>query len=275
MSIKTVYSSKAGRDYALSPHFTLGEFACKNGADEVRYSTDLLDKLEELRSYGGFTVSINSGYRTAAYNKKIGGASNSQHIKGTAADIVIRKDGKVVNAKLICCLCQSLGFKGIGYISANAVHVDMRTSGSYRGDERKGYSGNVGGDFYKYFGIDKTQITALKVQETKQEVGVPVETEEQDKMYDDITKVPEWGRESVQLRTEHGWTDGKNLTDSILRCWVVEDRENPYIVNVEDAPAWAHEELQALIDNGKIKGNGVEQIGKRWHTLEALIMANR
>lgn len=275
MSVKTVYISKVGRDYQISPHFKLSEFACKNGADTVLYSTELLDRLEELRAYGGFTVSINSGYRTAAYNRKIGGATNSQHIKGTAADIVVRKDGEVVNAKSICCLCQSLGFKGIGYISANAVHVDMRTSGSYRGDERKGYSGNVGGDFYKYFGIDKAQITALKVQETKQEVGVPVETEEQDKMYDDITKVPEWGRESVQLRIDHGWTDGKNLTESMVRCWVVEDRENPYIVNVEDAPAWAHEELQALIESGKIKGNGVEQIGKRWHVLEALIMANR
>lgn len=272
MSIKTAYISKVGRDYALSPHFKLSEFACKNGADKVLYSTELLDKLEELRSYGGFTVSINSGYRTAAYNRKVGGASNSQHIKGTAADIVVRKDGEVVDAKLICCFCQSLGFKGVGYISANAVHVDMRASGSYRGDERKGYGGNVGGDFYKCFGIAKAQIEALRA---PQEADNSVKTEDGDRMYKDVTEVPEWGRASVQLRTEHGWSDGKNLTESMVRCWVVEDRENPYIVNMEDAPAWAHEELQALIDSGKIKGNGVEQIGKRWHTIEALIMANR
>lgn len=270
--IKKVSVKKVGRDYLISPHFKLGEFACKNGADEVRYITELFDKLEELRAYGGFTVSINSGYRTAAYNKKIGGASNSQHIKGTAADIVVRKDGEVVNAKLICCLCQSLGFKGIGYISANAVHVDMRTSGSYRGDERKGYGGNIGGDFYRYFNVSEDRIKALKA---PQEAENPAKTEDGDRMYKDITEVPEWGRKSAQFRIEHGWSDGKNLTESMVRCWVVEDRENPYIVNVDDAPAWAHEELQALIDSGKIKGNGVEQIGKRWHTLEALIMANR
>lgn len=163
MAVKTVSIKKLGRDYKISPHFKLSEMACKDGSDKVLYSTELMAKLEELRAYGGFTVSINSGYRTPAYNKKIGGASRSQHTLGTAADIVVKKNGVVVNAKKVCCLCQSLGFKGIGYISANAVHVDMRASGSYRGDERRGYGGNVGSDFYKYFNISKAEIDGLKV----------------------------------------------------------------------------------------------------------------
>ena len=163
MSIKTVYVSKLGKDYKISEHFTLGETQCKDGTDKVLYSTDLMDKLEALRAYGGFTITINSGYRTASYNKKIGGATSSQHIKGTAADVVVKKDGAVIPAKLICCLAQTLGFKGIGYISANAVHLDMRESGTYRGDERSGYSGNIGNDFYAYFGVNTAQITALKV----------------------------------------------------------------------------------------------------------------
>ena len=163
MAIKTVYKSKVGKDFKISDHFTLSEMACKDGTDKVLYSTDLLKKLEQLRAYGGFTITINSGYRSPAYNKKIGGATNSQHIKGTAADIVVKKYGKTVSGKLVCCLCQSLGFKGIGYISESAVHVDMRESGSYRGDERKGYSGNVGNNFYTYFGIKQSQIDALKV----------------------------------------------------------------------------------------------------------------
>ena len=177
MAIKTVYLSRMGRDYSISPHFKLSEMACKDGSDKVLYSTELMEKLEELRAYGGFTVSINSGYRTPAYNRKIGGASRSQHTLGTAADIVVRKNGSIVNTKKVCCLCQSLGFKGIGYISANAVHVDMRTSGSYRGDERKGYGGNVNGDFYRYFGIGKGVIEALKVLE---EAENPTKKEEDD-----------------------------------------------------------------------------------------------
>ncbi|MGN1010612.1 MAG: hypothetical protein ACI4QO_00850, partial [Clostridia bacterium] len=49
------------------------------------------------------------------------------------------------------------------------VHVDMRSSGSYRGDERKGYSGNVGNDFYRYFGITKNQVEALKIENESKE----------------------------------------------------------------------------------------------------------
>lgn len=161
MAVKTVSIKALGRDYKISPHFKLSEMACKDGSDKVLYSTELMAKLEELRAYGGFTVSINSGYRTPAYNKKIGGASRSQHVLGTAADIVVKKNGIVVSAKKVCCLCQSLGFNGIGYISANAVHVDTRASGSYRGDERRGYGGNVS-DFYRYFSISKAEIEALK-----------------------------------------------------------------------------------------------------------------
>ena len=125
--------------------------------------------LEKLRDYGGFTVHINSGYRSPSYNRKIGGASKSQHTLGTAADIVVKKNGKTVSAKKICCLCQDLGFKGVAYISESAVHVDMRNSGLYRGDERKGYSANVGGDFYRYFNIRKSEINALKDKEQEEE----------------------------------------------------------------------------------------------------------
>ncbi|MGN0962217.1 MAG: D-Ala-D-Ala carboxypeptidase family metallohydrolase, partial [Clostridia bacterium] len=165
MAVKTVYLSKAGRVSHISPHFVLMEMASKDGSDKVLYSTELMAMLEKLRDYGGFTVHINSGYRSPSYNRRIGGASKSQHTQGTAADIAVRKDGKTVSSKLICCLCQTLGFKGIAYISESAVHVDMRESGSYRGDERKGYSGNVGGDFYRYFGIRKSEVDALKKKE--------------------------------------------------------------------------------------------------------------
>jgi hypothetical protein len=168
MAVETGYISKMGRDYKVSPHFTLGEIASKDGADKVLYSEELLAKLEEARSFGGFTVSVNSFYRSAAHNKRVGGASNSSHTRGLAADVVFKKDGRTVNAELICCLCQSLGFDGVAYISPSAVHLDM-AGRTYRGDERKGYSNNVGGDFYKFFNIKKSQVEALKVNVPKEE----------------------------------------------------------------------------------------------------------
>ena len=163
------YITKVGRDYLISPHFKLDEMACKDGSDKVLYSTELMSMLEKLRAYGGFTVHINSGYRSPSYNRKIGGASKSQHTLGTAADIVVKKNGNTVSAKKICCLCQDLGFKGVAYISESAVHVDMRESGSYRGDERKGSSANVGGDFYRYFNIPKSEIEAMKYEKQEEE----------------------------------------------------------------------------------------------------------
>ena len=174
MAIKTYYISKLGRDFQVSPHFKLREFQSRDGADKVLVSEELLAKLEEARAYGGFTITVNSGYRSAAHNKKVGGATNSNHTKGLAADVVFMKDGKVVSAKLICCLCQALGINGVAYISDKAVHLDV-ASRTYRGDERNGYGNNVGGDFYRYFGITKAQIEALRV---RQEVEKPPKKEE-------------------------------------------------------------------------------------------------
>lgn len=211
MAIKTVYKSKIGANYKISDHFKLYEMACEDGSDKVLYSTDLLNKLEQLRAYGGFTITINSGYRSASHNKKVGGATNSQHTKGTAADIVVKKDGKTVSGKLICCLCQSLGFKGIGYISESAVHVDMRSSGSYRGDERKGYSGNVGNNFFTYFGIKQSQIDALKVKkETPKKEEPKVEN-----------KASEWAKESWAKAMAAGVTDGSRPQEAATREEVI------------------------------------------------------
>lgn len=203
MAVKTVSIKALGRGYNISPHFKLSEMACKDGSDKVLYSTELMAKLEELRAYGSFTVSINSGYRTPAYNKKIGGASRSQHVLGTAADIVVKKNGIIVSAKKVCCLCQSLGFKGIGYISVNAVHVDMRVSGSYRGDELRGFSGNVGGDFYRYFNIDRTEIEALKA---SQEPEKPAENKEDNMTQDQFNAMMNNWISQQAAKEPHEWS---------------------------------------------------------------------
>lgn len=211
MAIKTVYVSKLGRDYKVSPHFTLGEIASKDGTDKVLYSTELLAKLEEARAFGGFTVSVNSFYRSATHNKRVGGASNSSHTRGLAADVVFKKDGRTVNAELICCLCQSLGFDGVAYISPRAVHLDM-AGRTYRGDERKGYSNNVGGDFYKYFSISKAEVDALKVKKVEPKEEEDEMTQEQFNLMmekwiaQQAAKEPgEWSAES------RAWAEGNKI----------------------------------------------------------------
>lgn len=45
--------------------------------------------LQPLRDHYGQPVKISSGYRCQALNKAVGGVSNSQHMRGQAADIKI------------------------------------------------------------------------------------------------------------------------------------------------------------------------------------------
>lgn len=75
----------------LTKNFNKSEFDSKDGADmpdEVLANiTKLAMNLQVLRDYLGVTIRINSGYRSPEHNKKIGGATNSFHVKGMAGDI--------------------------------------------------------------------------------------------------------------------------------------------------------------------------------------------
>lgn len=68
-------------------HFKLDEFRCKH-CKKLKLDINLLLKLEELRTKTGPLI-INSGYRCPIHNasKEVKGAKNSQHLKGTAADL--------------------------------------------------------------------------------------------------------------------------------------------------------------------------------------------
>ena len=88
------------RDMRLSQHFTLEEFvysetAIRKGIDNYPTNeaiTNLLmlcrDVLEPAREEYGKAMIISSGYRCEELNKAVGGAKNSAHLKGLAADIV-------------------------------------------------------------------------------------------------------------------------------------------------------------------------------------------
>jgi hypothetical protein len=53
--------------------------------------------LQPLRNWWGKEVKIGSGYRSLALNRAVGGVSNSQHMKGEAADLCI--DGDIQKGK--------------------------------------------------------------------------------------------------------------------------------------------------------------------------------
>ena len=117
------YSKAKDGTKNLSANFKVREFACKDGSDPIFVAPELVEILQKIRNHFGKAVTINSGYRTATYNKKVGGVTYSQHCYGTAADIVV----KGVDPKTVAAYAETLLPKkgGIG-IYSTFTHVDVR-----------------------------------------------------------------------------------------------------------------------------------------------------
>jgi uncharacterized protein YcbK (DUF882 family) len=127
-----IYKFKKKMDGKLSKNFNLKEFASKDGAetpqDVLENLRKLAKNLEVIRAhFGNVPIQINSGYRSPAHNAKVKGKSNSMHLKGKAADFVIK--GYTPNQiaaeleKLITAKKISQG--GLG-IYPNFIHYDIR-----------------------------------------------------------------------------------------------------------------------------------------------------
>lgn len=92
----------------LSPHFTLEEFtlsqtAVRRGLDNtpdaqaLRHLRRLAATLEQVRArLGDRPILISSGYRSAALNRAIGGATGSAHLRGLAVDFTCPAFGSVL-----------------------------------------------------------------------------------------------------------------------------------------------------------------------------------
>lgn len=100
----------------LSPHFWIDEFRSR-GNGRVKCHRELLRALERARVEVG-PITIVSGYRDPDYNAFVGGARNSQHLYGTAADV--RFGLEVANR---------VGYSGIGTCGAACLHGDVRHAG--------------------------------------------------------------------------------------------------------------------------------------------------
>lgn len=101
------------------------------------------------------------------------------------------------------------------------------------------------------------------------------ENEEEEMAYKDINEVPEWGKEAVQRRIEAKATDGKNLTESMVRIWTVEDRLNPFYSKLEDVPAYWFDAVKEMVSAGVIMGDGANQIGMTHTELKSAVIAWR
>jgi zinc D-Ala-D-Ala carboxypeptidase len=123
-SLVKSYSLKEG-NVRLSPSFMLREFASKDGADRVLVHPDLVLLVQAIRDHFG-PVAINSGYRTPSHNKSIGGAPQSLHTKGMAADLQVRG----AHPQLVAAVARNLGAGGVKAYDT-FCHVDVGPTRSW------------------------------------------------------------------------------------------------------------------------------------------------
>lgn len=115
----------------LGRHFDSAEFSCHDGTPAPRDSYDQLRDLcrrylEPLRREFG-AVTILSGYRTASYNREVGGAPHSYHVYdrhdvGVAADIAAAHGHPRDWYEAL----DAMEPGGLGYYAGH-VHVDNRS----------------------------------------------------------------------------------------------------------------------------------------------------
>lgn len=120
----------------IANHFTVDEFACKDGTEypdewiQARLQP-LCTLLDIVRQEHGGPIVVVSGYRTPAYNRRIGGAAKSRHVEGDGVDIAPLRPSPERCERLhhlILRLHHARRVTGLGGIGLykHWVHVDIR-----------------------------------------------------------------------------------------------------------------------------------------------------
>lgn len=131
----------------LSKNFKKSEFKCRDGThvpDELMENLEeLVENLQIIRDHIGVPMRIISGYRSPKYNRRIGGARKSQHMKAKAADIVVKTIKPVKMREIIIDLIKEGKIKkgGVG-LYRSFVHYDTRgRNARWKGNGVKDYQG--------------------------------------------------------------------------------------------------------------------------------------
>lgn len=109
----------------MSKYFNDSEFVSKGNGQlpDGGMNPELIERLDALRELAGEPIYVTSGYRDPEHNAAIGGAPNSFHTRGMAADIYC--DGLSIDQ--LADLAVDVGFRGVERNDAmQYVHVDVR-----------------------------------------------------------------------------------------------------------------------------------------------------
>lgn len=109
----------------LTRDFLVSEFRCRCGrkdCDAPLMRRRFMTKLQAMRDEWGKALVPTSGTRCADHNRAVGGAANSQHVYGNAADFNFSRPSDAV---AFATLAAKHGMGGIG-VGRYLVHVDDR-----------------------------------------------------------------------------------------------------------------------------------------------------
>tara|TARA_R100001086_G_scaffold138050_1_gene72198 strand:+ start:4845 stop:5222 length:378 start_codon:yes stop_codon:yes gene_type:complete len=115
----------------LTDNFAMSEFDCHDGTsvswDLVDNVQKLANNLQVLRDTIGKAVHVISAFRPSTYNKKVGGAKRSYHIKAMAADIRVNgMNPKEVKAVIEVLIAEGKMEQGGVGLYKTFVHYDIR-----------------------------------------------------------------------------------------------------------------------------------------------------
>lgn len=121
----------------LSPHFTYGEMIASQTAtrkqinnipdeDQIKNMVNLCQNvLEPIRKFYNRAVLVTSGYRSPKLNDAIGGSTNSQHMRGEAADFVVSQND--IDATFKAIASTSLPFDQMIWEYGRWIHISYTT----------------------------------------------------------------------------------------------------------------------------------------------------
>lgn len=132
----------------LSPHLSLAEVTRSESAKRNGISNEPTPEhlenfkllannvFEPIRNHFNIPIHISSGYRSAALNKKIGGAATSQHCSGEAIDIDM-DNTSITNKQVFDFIKEHLNFDQLIWefgttSNPDWVHVSYESTGKQR-----------------------------------------------------------------------------------------------------------------------------------------------
>lgn len=115
----------------LTKNFHLDEFACHDGtpvpAAFVPNAQRLADNLQVLRDELNMPVTVVSGYRTPAHNRKVRGAKRSEHLDASAGDVkVVNLAPEIVHLTILRLIAEGRMEEGGLGLYDGWVHYDVR-----------------------------------------------------------------------------------------------------------------------------------------------------